>query len=518
MTGTSKISGFRRELRGLFLTSCLVLAATALIYVIILEVGLTRGTVIYVIPVLIAAIRWGLAPALFAAICGVIGSAYFFFAPLYSLRVTDPQEVINLVLYIFVAIVVSQLATRLRRQLEVSRQREIDLRDLYAFSRRLAGAFDVPEIHAAIEDHLSAVLQRKVILFASAREASNVSSTRRVGGVVPEEVLAEVAEVASGHRPGASGVTVTTEAGDILLVRAVSPKSFELGVIAIGLGRQSKESFNELRLRVDAVLADAAATLERLDVAHAISEARMRAQTDQLREALIESVSHELRTPLASILGAATVLGEAPALRHEKKLKALIQDVHDEAERLNRDIQNLLDATRISSEGVKPRVEWVEPADIVHSAIDRCRRRLAERKLAVDLDPDLPLVRCDPVLVQQALVQMIDNAVKYSHADSRITVSARARDDALTIGVTDQGAGLTKAERAQMWDRFVRGERHVAISGGSGLGLWIANAFVRANGGKMSAASDGPGLGTTTKIELPVTQDAVPQLETDDDE
>jgi two-component system sensor histidine kinase KdpD len=177
-----------------------------------------------------------------------------------------------------------------------------------------------------------------------------------------------------------------------------------------------------------------------------------------------------------------------------------------------------LDATRISSEGVKPRIEWVEPADIVHSAIDRCRRRLAERKLTVDLDPDLPLVHCDPVLVQQALVQIIDNAAKYSHAGSRITVSARAHDDTLTIGVTDQGAGLTKAERAQMWDRFVRGERHVALTGGSGLGLWIANAFVRANGGKMSAASDGPGLGTTTKIELPVTQDAVPQLETDDDE
>jgi two-component system sensor histidine kinase KdpD len=518
MSSASKKSPLRRELRGLFLTFCLVLATTALLYLFVLQVGLTRGTVIYLVPVLVAAIRWGLVASLFAAICGALASAYLFFLPHYSFRINDPQEPINLILYIVVAIVVSQLATRLRRQLEVSRQREIGLRDLYAFSRRLAGAFDVPEIHAAIEDHLAAVLQRRVILFASAREASNVSSRRRVGGVVPEEVLAEVAEVASGRRPDASGVTVTTEAGDIWLVRAVSPKSFELGVIAIGLGRQSKESFNELRLRVDAVLADAAATLERLDVAHAISEARMRAQTDQLREALIESVSHELRTPLASILGAATVLGEAPALRHEKKLKALIQDVHDEAERLNRDIQNLLDATRISSEGVKPRVEWVEPADIVHSAIDRCRRRLAERKLAVDLDPDLPLVRCDPVLVQQALVQMIDNAVKYSHADSRITVSARARDDALTIGVTDQGAGLTKAERAQMWDRFVRGERHVAITGGSGLGLWIANAFVMANGGKMSAASDGPGQGTTTKIELPVTQNAVPQLETDDDE
>ena len=208
---------------------------------------------------------------------------------------------------------VSQLATRLKWQLEMARQREIDLRDLYAFSRRLAVAFDVSDIHAAIEDHLASIMQRNVVLFASAREASN-SSGRRAGVTVPERVLTEVVEVASGHRDTAAGAMVTTDSGEIWLVRAVSPKSPEFGVIAINLGRESKERTDELRIRVDAVLADATATLERLGVAHAISEARMRSQTDQLREALIGSVSHELRTPLASILGAATVLSAAPAL------------------------------------------------------------------------------------------------------------------------------------------------------------------------------------------------------------
>src|SRR4029079_7150240 len=149
-------------------------------------------------------------------------------------------------------------------------------------------------------------------------------------------------------------------------------------------GHESKERSDELRIRVDAVLADATATLERLGVAHAISEARMRSQTDQLREALIGSGSHELRNALASILGAATVLSAAPALQNEKKLKALVHDVRDEAERLNNDIQNLLDATRISRAGVGPRAEGAEPADIVNSALERCRARLAERRLAVD--------------------------------------------------------------------------------------------------------------------------------------
>jgi two-component system sensor histidine kinase KdpD len=411
---------------------------------------------------------------------------------------------------------VSQLATRLKSQLLTARQREIDLSDLYAFSRRLAVAFDVSDIHAAIEDHLASIMQRKVVLFASAREAAG--SGQRAGVTVPEMVLAQVIELASGRHDANSGVTLSADDGDVWLVRPVSPKSSEFGVIAINLGHESQADSNELRSRIDAVLADATATLERLDVAHAISEARMRSQTDQLREALIGSVSHELRTPLASILGAATVLSAAPALAGETKLRALVYDVRDEAERLNNDIQNLLDASRISSDGVKPRIEWADPTDIVNSAIERCRQRFSDRHLLLDLPNDLPLIRVDPVLVEQALVQIFDNAVKYSPPGSPINVSACARDGHMTVSVTDQGAGLTAAERSRIWDRFVRGERHAATTSGSGLGLWIASAFIAANGGKMNAASKGPGRGTTLSVELPVARAAVAQVEGDADE
>ena len=118
----------------------------------------------------------------------------------------------------------------------------------------------------------------------------------------------------------------------------------------------------------------------------------------------------------------------------------------------------------------------------------------------------------------QALVQIFDNAVKYSPPDSQVTVAARARDGRMVLSVSDQGTGLTPADEAKMWDRFVRGDRHAATTSGSGLGLWIASAFVAANGGTMNAVSDGPGLGTTLAIELPVTQVAVPQMESDADE
>ena len=322
MPGALKSDRLRKELRGVLLTLGLVGLVTAALYGILLGTGLQHGSVVYLIPVLIAATRWGMVSAITAAVCGVIASAYFFYEPRYSLRISDPHEVINLLLFTVVAVMVSQLATRLQRQLELTRQREIDMRDLYAFSRRLAGAFDLSDIHAAIEDHLAAVLQRDVILFAGTREAVSGNGPR-ADVSAPQKVLDAVSAVASGSHATSSGTMVKADNGDVWLVRAVSPTNSEFGVTAINLGRESQEGFHELRIRLDAVLADATATLERLDVAHAINEARMRSQTEQLREALIESVSHELRTPLASIMGAATVLSEAPALRHEENLRAL---------------------------------------------------------------------------------------------------------------------------------------------------------------------------------------------------
>ena len=235
----------------------------------------------------------------------------------------------------------------------------------------------------------------------------------------------------------------------------------------------------------------------------AINEARMRAEAEHLRDALIGSVSHELRTPLASILGATTVLSGAPAVLAEPRLAALAQVARDEAERLDNDIQNLLDASRISSEGLRPRFEWAEPADIVNAALDRHRTRLADHPVEVELSAELPLAYVDPVLVRQALWQVIDNAAKYSPAGSAIRIVGR-RDDGVALTVSDRGAGLSLAEQARLGERFFRGGRTAATTTGSGLGVWIATAFLRANGGNLEVASAGEGRGTAVTIRLPV--------------
>jgi K+-sensing histidine kinase KdpD len=338
-----------------------VAAMTAAIALAKRFVELDHVGAIYLIPVLISAMRWGLAPALLVAVSSIGASAFFFYPPIFSFQVHRGEQIVDLIVFTIAAVITSQLAVSLRRQAEIADR--------------------------------------------------------------------------------------------------------------------------------------------------AIREARMRADTDQLREALIGSVSHELRTPLASILGATTALAGSPAVAAQPRLAALANVARDEAERLNSDIQNLLDASRISSEGLRPRLGWTEVADIVNAGLERCRARLAEHVVDVALPEELPLVFVDAVLIEQALGQVLDNARKYSPAGTSIRLSGRREADHVVVTVADEGAGLTADEAAHIGERFFRGPRHQASTPGSGLGLWIAEAFLRANGGSLTVTSAGEGRGVSVDIRLPAPPD-----------
>jgi two-component system sensor histidine kinase KdpD len=496
-----RFEALRRELRGIALALLMVAVTTVVAWALIHYLDLRRGSVIYLLPVMLAGWHLGLVPALVAAVAGVLWSGYFFYSPFYSYYLARPSEVLNLVLFMIVALITSHLANSMKRQTELARKHENKVSDLYAFSRRLAAAPSAAEINSAIEEHLASHVQRRVVLFGSQAGTGHVEPE----AAVPEQVRASIADVQSGS---ILATMAADDTGNIWLIRRVSERTPDFGVIAIDLGGVPQDAIAEMRQRVDDVLSDAAATLERLDVARALNEAKMRSETELLREALIGSVSHELRTPLASILGAATVLNQSPTIAKDTRLSSLASVVHEEAERLNNDIQNLLNATRISREQVKPRPEWIEPADIVNSALERRRRQLAAHPIAIDMDSNLPFIYVDPVLVEQAFVQIIDNAGKYSPSGSTITVAAKRNAGDVVLSVNDAGVGLTEDEKEQLGRRFFRGSRHTGTSSGSGLGLWIAKAFVGANGGKLQAVSSGPHQGTTVSIHLPLPPDA----------
>ena len=201
-------------------------------------------------------------------------------------------------------------------------------------------------------------------------------------------------------------------------------------------------------------------------------------------------------------MGSATILVEAPSITREPRLADLAGIIRDETERLDSNIQRLLDATSISSTGVRAQMAWVETADIVNAAIAGQRRRLAAHQVAVSLPEDLPLVNADQVLIEQALGQVLDNATKYSPSASTVRIEARSGGGETVIAICDEGIGLSSEERAQMFERFYRGPRTRDTTSGSGLGLWIARAFVVASRGKIEATSKGVGYGSIVRIVL----------------
>lgn len=506
------ISQFYREhlrtarLKRVFYAMVLVAAMTVVMAVAQFFLDIRHVSIAYVIPVLIAAIRWGVVEAIVAGITATAAAAFFFYEPIFDFRVEDPVQIVDLILFLLVAVVTGHFATRLRIEAERANRRERENGALYAFARRLAAAKDASGIYDAIQQHLALLVGRSVMLFgpaATESEAADRCAQAHARPMVQDAIIAAL-RTRTDLQPR---TIVDDETSGAWLIRAVSPQSRDFGVIAINLGPRVRLHSDKMLADIEDALTDTAATLNRLGLGRAINEARSRTEAERLRDALLGSVSHELRTPLASILGAATTLAGSRPVRSDTRLSSLATVVREEAERLNHDIQNLLDATRISSDGVRPNFEWSEVADIVNAAIERRRARLQGRKLEVFLAPNLPLVYVDSVLIEQALGQVLDNAIKYSPPSTAIAVEGRRTHDDVTITVTDQGAGFSDAERLHAGERFFRGERHAATTGGSGLGLWIAKSFVSVNAGHLDIQSSGANAGARLAIHLPVARE-----------
>jgi K+-sensing histidine kinase KdpD len=465
----------------------------------------------YLIPVVTAAAWWGIAPAVIAAVASAGAVDFYFYPPFHTFLIYDPQQIIDLLAFVFVGLVTGNLAARLRQEATTLRRRESELRDLFAFSRRLTSCFTVSDLVFAIHDYLANVLGQRTVLIRAVADHNAA-----FGGIqIPEPVRRLAMAMIASREPSppqAKSRTVTDDTTrSVWLISVVSTSTAVYGAIAVELGINAGNSIDTIRRRVDALLAEAARTLERLDVENAFQEAELRSRTERLTQALIGTVSHDLRTPLASIMGSASVLHQSPLVRSDDKVNALVEAVHDEAQQLDHDIQALLNATLITKRGIRPRLEWVDAVDVIDAAIKQRRRRLASHRIKVEIDNDLPLIRVDSALIEQALGQILENAAKYSTADSEIKIIGRAEPKGIVLSVLDAGAGLTPDEARQLYQRAFRGERHVGAVPGSGLGLWIARTFVAANGGTLEAASPGPGLGTTVSIHLPAGAKAKPE-------
>jgi K+-sensing histidine kinase KdpD len=483
----------------------LVGVATVALVVINYFVQLDFVPLIYMVPVVIAATQWGILAAIVAAVAGAVAADFFFYPPLYSLSLSDPQDAIDLTLFLLVAIITGNLAARLKREAETTKRRAKEINELYSFSQRLATCLTARDLIFAVQDYLSNTLGYRTILVASPKEERGAQWD---GSTVPREVRQEAAkQIASGSSH--ASMIVDPNTSKVWLVRPMAPEI--LGYSAIvselpgGAGEQG------VAKRVEALLEEATTTLKHLKVKESIEEATVEYRTEALRDALIGSVSHELRTPLASILGSCSVLDQMPAILDDRKSHDLIEAIHDQASELDSEIRDLLDATRINAQGIRPRLTWTDPTDIVNAAVKQKARRLASHWVTLDLQRDVPLIHVDSVLVEQAIGQILENAAKYSPAGTGIRVSSRRCEDGnVVLSVSDQGSGLTADEKGQLGKSSFRGKRQPVGGAGSGLGLWIASTFVSANGGTLCADSRGANLGTTISLRFPAAPENAP--------
>jgi two-component system sensor histidine kinase KdpD len=334
-------------------------------------------------------------------------------------------------------------------------------------------------------------------------------------GYPPDDTLAE-ADIAAARwaweHNRAAGRGADTLPGAKRLYLPLRTGRTAVGVVGLDNDKEGPLLTPEQERLLDALADQAAVAIERIQLVADVDRAKLAAEADRLRSALLTSISHDLKTPLAAIMGAAGTLKEfAPALPEQDRAE-LLSTVLDESERLNRFIANLLDMTKIESGAMEPNYALHYVGDVVGSALQRARKITAEHTVGIDIPSDLPMLRLDPVLFEQVLFNLLDNAAKYAPKGSDIGIRAWADNSSVLVQVMDEGPGIPQDDLERVFDTFYRVRKGDHVRAGTGLGLSICRGFIEAMGGTISAANRTDRSGAVFSIKMPVPAE-IPTLD-----
>ena len=456
---------------------------------------------VFLAAVMATAVTYGLWPSLLACLASVLAFNFFFLPPLYTFTISDPANIVSIFFFSTVALIASQLAARVRAQAVVARGRARTTEELYAFSRKLAVAVSLDDLLWATCHQIARMLKVRVVLLLPEGEKLTVRA-----GYPPEDRLddADIAAATwSWKHNREAGRGADTLPGARRLFVPIETGRGVLGVV--GLDRDVPGALlgpDERRL-LDSLTGQAALAIERIMLASDLDRARLAAESERLRTALLTSISHDLRTPLATILGSATSL-TAEGVKLEPRTEAeLLGLIRDEAERLNRFIGNLLDMTRLEAGSLELKREPTDIADAVGTALARAERILARHRVKVAIEPDLPLLKLDGVLLEQVLLNLLDNAAKYAPAGSLIGVAAGRGGGMVRIAVRDEGPGIPAEDLERIFEKFYRVRGADRRPAGTGLGLAICRGFVEAMGGTIVAANRTDRSGAVFTVAFP---------------
>ncbi len=462
--------------------------------------ALPNISLVFLAAVLVVAVRSSLGPALACAGLSFLAYNFLFIPPTWTLIIERQEDVLTLLFFLMMAGLTGNLASRQRRQLQVLRRNQTETTALLELSRKLTAATDRQAVLAAAMQQFGQWSELEVSLLSRSRDG--VWKVEAGAQRLLAEQERAAADWAWLHEQPAGLGTGTLPNGRWWWC----PLSGEEGPLALlGVAPKDERPLSPEQRRLFGALGQPLAqALERAQLAEDLEAARLHGQTEELRSALLASVSHDLRTPLTAMRGSIDsllALGEQIPLSDRREL---LEGTRDEAERLDRYIQNLLDMTRLGHGGLKLARDWVAPADIVASAVQRLRPVLATLQVELQLPQELPLLYVHAALIEQALVNVLENAARFSPAQGRLQLAVEVDQDELRIAVADQGPGIPEAEREKIFDMFYTAARGDRGGQGTGLGLAICQGMIGAHGGRVTVGEGLDGRGACLTLHLPL--------------
>lgn len=485
-----------------YIGSILLTAAASLVcFAISHFLAPTNLVMVYLLAVVLAALRLGRRPAILTAFTSVLAFDFFFIPPRFTFAVADTEYLVTFFALFTVGLVISDLVSKVKERAEAVRMREEQTASLYRLTRDLAAAVGLKEVMTALLQNAGETLQAGVAVFYPHRESLKLEAS--TPGLELDTNERAVADWAFRNRQPAGRGTATLGSADLLYLPLQTPAR-SLGVLGIRLDDPAEYESRQIRMLLDAFAAQGALAVERVLLVREAERAKVLQARETLERSLLNSVSHDLRTPLVAITGALSTIRKGwEALPVEARTE-LVETAWEEAGRLNRFVGNLLDMTRLEAGVLRVRKKPADVQDLVGSALAPFEPRLKRRNVETAIPPDLPPVPVDFVLITQALMNLIDNALKYSPDGSPLGIITRVEGDRLTLEVRDRGPGIPADERERVFDKFYRLASHHG-EGGTGLGLPICKGIVEAHGGRIRA-EERPGGGTAFVVMLPLTE------------
>ncbi|MBU6510810.1 MAG: DUF4118 domain-containing protein [Betaproteobacteria bacterium] len=468
---------------------------------------LSNMVMLFLAGVVLTAWRLGRGPAVLAAFVNVLAFDFFYVPPRFTFGVSDVQYLFTFSVMLGVGLLIGHLTSGLRYQVRVAKLREGRARDLYALSRDLSGALTVEQV---VDFGLGSVRNgfraRAALLLLGKDEKLYPADSPDPAGPI-DDVDTDLARWCLEHEEPAGIGTNTLPALGLLYLPLKAPMRVR-GVLVVAPSLQRNVVVPEQRRLLDTIATQIAIALERVHFVEVAQETLVAMEAERLRNSVLSALSHDLRTPLTSLIGAADLLrmraaSEAPALQ------AQADSIGKQSRRVARMVEDMLEMARLQSGRVRLRKDWQSLEELLGSALRELdEEQLAQHPLSLDLPADLPLIQVDAQLIERVFVNLLDNALKYTPAGTRIGVSARALGRVLRVSVWDEGPGLPRGREQELFDKFARGQSESPVPG-VGLGLAICRSVIEAHGGSIGALNRPEG-GAGFSFELPLQ--ASPEL------